>query len=98
MTFWSERLKVALLSHHIPLAEAVCRVRTGVLLDFFRALHRSLARVRSEVEELLVAGLNPHAGEDGLLGAEESAEITPRHRGRADGGHPVRGPFSPNTE
>ena len=97
MTFWSDRLKVALLSHHIPLAEALCRVRTGALLEFFRALHRSLARVRSEVGELLVAGLNPHAGEDGLLGPEESAEIAPAIAAAQMEGIPVRGPFPPDT-
>ena len=97
MTFWSERLKVALLSHHIPLIEALGRVRKGVLLDFFRALHRSLAGVRSGVEELLVAGLNPHAGEDGLLGGEETTEIQPAIEAAAKEGIPVSGPFPPDT-
>jgi 4-hydroxythreonine-4-phosphate dehydrogenase len=97
MTFWSERLKVALLSHHVPLAEALGRVRAGVLLDFFRALHMSLAGLRSEVEELLVAGLNPHAGEDGLLGVEETAEIGPAVAAAQKEGLPVRGPFPPDT-
>jgi len=97
MTFWSERLKVALLSHHIPLTEALGRVRKGVLLDFFRALHRSLAGVRSGVEELLVAGLNPHAGEDGLLGGEETTEIQPAIEAGAKEGIPVSGPFPPDT-
>lgn len=97
MTFWSERLRVALLSHHVPLSEAVKRVRKDVLLDFFRALHRSLAGVRSGVEELLVAGLNPHAGEDGLLGAEETMEIRPSIEAAAREGIPVSGPFPPDT-
>jgi 4-hydroxythreonine-4-phosphate dehydrogenase len=97
MTFWSERLKVALLSHHIPLTEALGRVRKGVLLDFFRALYRSLAGVRSGVEELLVAGLNPHAGEDGLLGGEETTEIRPAIEAAVKEGIPVSGPFPPDT-
>ena len=97
MTFWSGRLKVALLSHHIPLAEALGRVRKDVLLDFFRALHRSLAGVRSGVEELLVAGLNPHGGEDGLLGGEETTEIRPAIEAAAKEGIPVSGPFPPDT-
>jgi len=97
MTFWSERLKVALLSHHIPLKEALGRVRKDVLLDFFRALHRSLAAIRSGVDELLVAGLNPHAGEDGLLGAEETAEIGPAIEEAVRQGIPVSGPYPPDT-
>lgn len=97
MTFWSERLRVALLSHHIPLSEAVGRVRRFVLLEFFRGLHRSLAGVHSGVVELLVAGLNPHAGEDGLLGDEESMEIRPAVEAAAEEGIPVSGPFPPDT-
>lgn len=97
MTFWSERLKVALLSQHVPLREALSRVRGGVLLDFFRALHRSLAAVHSGVDELLVAGLNPHAGEDGLLGAEETAELRPAIAAAVREGLPVSGPFPPDT-
>ena len=97
MTFWSERLKVALLSHHIPLKEALGRVRKGVLKDFFRALHRSLAGVRSGIEELLVAGLNPHAGEDGLLGTEETMEIRPAIEEAVQEGLPVSGPYPPDT-
>jgi 4-hydroxythreonine-4-phosphate dehydrogenase len=97
MAFWSERLKVALLSHHIPLKEALGRVRKDVLLDFFRALHRSLAAVRSGVDELLVAGINPHAGEDGLLGAEETDEIRPAVEEAAREGIPVGGPFPADT-
>ena len=97
MSFWSERLKVALVTHHIPLSEALGRVRKGALLDFFRALHRSLTGVRSGVEELLVAGLNPHAGEAGLLGAEETEEIGPAIKAAATEGIPVSGPFPPDT-
>jgi len=97
MTFWSERLKVALLSQHVPLTEAMGRVRRGVLLDFFRALHRSLAGVRSGIDELLVAGFNPHAGEDGLLGTEETTEMRPAIAAAAREGIPVSGPFPPDT-
>jgi 4-hydroxythreonine-4-phosphate dehydrogenase len=97
MTFWSARLKVALLSHHVPLMEGLGRVRGRVLLDFFRALHRSLAGIRSGIEEILVAGLNPHAGEDGLLGAEEAEEMGPAIAAAVREGIPVRGPFPPDT-
>lgn len=97
MTFWSERLKVALLSQHVPLTEALGRVRGGVLLDFFRALHRGLAAVHSGIDEFLVAGLNPHAGEDGLLGTEETTEMKPAIAAAVREGLPVSGPFPPDT-
>jgi 4-hydroxythreonine-4-phosphate dehydrogenase len=97
MSFWSEKLRVALLSHHLPLKEALGRVRKEILLEFFRSLHRDLEKASSGVGEILVAGLNPHAGEEGLLGGEEIAEIRPAIEAAAREGLPVAGPFPPDT-
>jgi len=97
MTFWSERLKVALFSHHRPLAEAVAAVRKDPLLAFFRSLHRALGRIPGGPFRLLAAGLNPHAGEDGRLGREEAEEIGPAVAAAAAEGIPVSGPFPPDA-
>ncbi len=97
MTFWAEKLRVALFSHHIPLREALERVRKETLLDFFRNLHESLIRVGAGIQEILVAGLNPHAGEDGLLGSEEKEEIAPAVEAARREGLQVSGPFPPDT-
>ena len=97
MTFWSERLKVALFSHHRPLREAVAAVRKDALLVFLRSLHRGLARLPGGPYRLLVAGLNPHAGEDGSLGREEAEEIRPAVDAAAAEGIPVSGPFPPDV-
>ena len=97
MAFWSERLKVALFSHHRPLGEAVAAVRTAALVDFFRSLRRGLAKVPGGPFRLLVAGLNPHAGEDGYLGREEEEEIRPALEKARSEGIAVAGPFPPDT-
>ena len=97
MSFWSDKLRVALLSHHLPLKEALEKVRKDNLLEFFRSLHRDLAKVPSGIGEILVAGLNPHAGEDGLLGGEETVEIKPAIETAAREGIPISGPFPPDT-
>ncbi|HSA96549.1 MAG TPA: 4-hydroxythreonine-4-phosphate dehydrogenase PdxA, partial [Acidobacteriota bacterium] len=97
MTFWSERLRVALFSHHQPLKEAVAEVRKERLLEFFRSLDRGLRRVPGGPYRLLVAGLNPHAGEDGGLGREEIEEIGPAVREAAAEGIPASGPFPPDV-
>ena len=71
-------LTVALLSTHLPLAEAVQRlscteiIRVGILLADFLRLRNGNQPVR-----IAVAGLNPHAGEGGSLGMEEIHLITP---------------------
>lgn len=97
MTFWSERLKVALFSHHRPLREALEAVRKGALLAFLRSLDRSLGRLPGAPYRLLVAGLNPHAGEAGGLGREEIEEIGPAVEAAAAEGIPASGPFPPDT-
>ncbi|MGD1008675.1 MAG: 4-hydroxythreonine-4-phosphate dehydrogenase PdxA [Candidatus Aminicenantales bacterium] len=97
MSFWSEKLKVALLSHHLPLREALGRVRRDALLDFFRALSRDAGRVRGGPREFLVPGLNPHAGEGGLLGAEEEGEVRPAIEAARAEGLNISGPYPPDT-
>jgi 4-hydroxythreonine-4-phosphate dehydrogenase len=97
MTFWSDRLKVALLSHHRPLLDAVASVRKDALLGLFRTLHAALDRLPGRPYRLLAAGLNPHAGEEGYLGREEIDEIRPAVEAAAAEGIPVTGPYPPDT-
>jgi 4-hydroxythreonine-4-phosphate dehydrogenase len=97
MSFWSDRLKVALFSHHLPLREAVGAVRKDALVDFLRSLHRSLGKIPGGPFVLLVAGLNPHAGEAGRLGHEEEEEIGPAVDAARAEGVPASGPFPPDT-
>ncbi|HYA49476.1 MAG TPA: 4-hydroxythreonine-4-phosphate dehydrogenase PdxA, partial [Burkholderiales bacterium] len=97
MSFWSDRLRVALLSHHLPLREALDRVRKDTLLAYFRALERSAGRLEAGPREFLVPGLNPHAGEDGLLGGEEDREIRPAVAAARAEGIEVSGPYPPDT-
>jgi 4-hydroxythreonine-4-phosphate dehydrogenase len=97
MAFWSEPLKVALFSHHRPLREAVEAIRRDALVGFFRSLSRGLERVPDGPSRLLVAGLNPHAGEGGHLGREEEDEIRPALETLRSEGIPVDGPFPPDT-
>jgi 4-hydroxythreonine-4-phosphate dehydrogenase len=96
MAFWSNPLKVALLSHHLPLREALTRVRAGNLEDFFSVLGASLGRLGVDRFRFLVAGLNPHAGEGGLMGHEEEEIALAVRRARA-AGLDIEGPFPPDT-
>lgn len=96
MTFWSEPLKVALLSHHVPLREALARVDAKTLELFFVSLNRSLSRVWPRPFHLLAAGLNPHAGEGGLMGREEEQVEAAVRRAKA-AGVKIDGPFPPDT-
>jgi len=97
MAFWSEKLKVALLSHHVSLKEALKKIKTEPLLEFFISLDRSLKKVKPGRLEFLVAGLNPHAGEDGLLGREETGEIAPAIKEARRQGIKISGPYPPDV-
>jgi 4-hydroxythreonine-4-phosphate dehydrogenase len=97
MAFWSEPLRVALFSHHRPLREAVEAVRAGAILAFLRSLDAGLKRVPGSPFRFVLAGLNPHAGEQGGLGREEEEEIRPALERAAAEGIPVTGPFPPDT-
>lgn len=74
MAFLAPRLNVALLSTHLPLSEAIAQVRQADIVDALVCLN---AHLPPGGRRIAVAGLNPHAGEHGLLGSEDEAEIRP---------------------
>jgi 4-hydroxythreonine-4-phosphate dehydrogenase len=103
MAFLAPDLKVALLTVHLPLADAVAAVRREVVREALRCLHRHLgqsgdagAADRAE-PRIAVAGLNPHAGEGGLLGRQEVEEIAPAVADARREGIDARGPESPDS-
>jgi 4-hydroxythreonine-4-phosphate dehydrogenase len=97
MLFWSESLRVILLTTHLSLREALRSVRRAKIREtllFADAEHR---RWFGERPRLAVAGLNPHAGEAGRFGGEERREIAPAVEEARSRGLEVSGPFSPDT-
>ena len=90
-------LRVTHVSTHVPLREAVGLVTTDRVLDTIRVTAAGLADLGIEDPTVAVAGLNPHAGDGGLLGDEDDAEIAPAvERARAEDIDAV-GPESPDT-
>jgi len=97
MMFWSDRLRVVLATVHIPLAEVPRALSRDRLLETIRLTARSLPKFGVSTPRLAVAGLNPHAGESGLLGAEEEAVVIPAVTAARSEGHDVAGPFPADT-
>ncbi len=97
MIFWSEELKVALFSHHLRLKHALERIKKKNLQDFFISLHTTLESIKPGTFHFLVAGLNPHAGEQGLLGPEEEEEIIPAVDYAQKKGMKIDGPYPPDV-
>jgi 4-hydroxythreonine-4-phosphate dehydrogenase len=77
MAFWSPVLTVGLVTTHLPLSAvpaAITPARVASATDWVARLVRDLGRRKPRV---VVCALNPHAGEGGLLGAEEGEAIAP---------------------
>ncbi len=97
MSFFSKNLNVALFTHHIPLREALNKIKKNSLIDFFLRLNKFSQKVSDKKFHLLVPGLNPHAGEKGIMGNEEITEILPAIEAAQKKGVKISGPFSPDT-
>ncbi|HDR68361.1 MAG TPA: 4-hydroxythreonine-4-phosphate dehydrogenase PdxA, partial [Bacteroidaceae bacterium] len=97
MSFWSDKLKVALFTHHLSLRQALDKIKRESLENFFRNLHANIDRLFPGVYSYMVAGLNPHAGEDGLMGKEEMDTIAPAVKTLQREGMPLTGPFPPDV-
>jgi 4-phospho-D-threonate 3-dehydrogenase / 4-phospho-D-erythronate 3-dehydrogenase len=77
MAFLTERLKLVLATIHQPLREAIALISRDLILRKLGLLLREFSRLGLPCKRVAVAGLNPHAGEMGLLGSEEQEKIMP---------------------
>ncbi len=91
MAFLAPDLKVALLSTHISLQQAIDRVTHDSVLSALRCMGRHCKG------RITVAGLDPHAGEGGLIGTVDDREVRPAvEQARAEG-LDVQGPESADS-
>ena len=97
MMFWSEPLKVVLATIHIPLASVTNALTRELMDDIIDLSARELPRFGLEKPRLAVAGLNPHAGEEGLLGHEERKVLRPAIETAQKRGIRIDGPFPGDT-
>lgn len=95
MAFTGGELRVALVTVHLPLARVAAAITADAVLHTLRIAHRALVeQVGLARPRLLLAGLNPHAGDDGLLGREEIEVIAPASAAARREGIEVEGPIS----
>src|SRR5258708_5572258 len=71
------KLRVVLLSTHLPLLKAIDLIRKDALADLIKCADRELGKLLGRKVTIAVAGLNPHASEGGMFGSEEAEEIKP---------------------
>lgn len=91
-------LRVALVTTHLPLKDVSAAITADVLEKTLRILHADLrSKFGLAQPRILVAGLNPHAGEGGYLGMEEIEVITPVLEKLRAEGMQLSGPYPADT-
>jgi 4-hydroxythreonine-4-phosphate dehydrogenase len=98
MLLASDALRVVPLTIHIPITDVPRAINQGMIIETATTLLASLERDFGITKpRIAVAGLNPHAGEDGAIGREDLEIIAPAINHLASGGMHITGPHSADT-
>lgn len=97
MMLANDELRTVLVSIHMALRDAIAAVTQDAVLQTLHITHAALLRSLGRMPCIAVSGLNPHAGEGGLFGAEEITTIAPAIAQARQQGLDVHGPFPPDT-
>ena len=89
--------RVVHVSTHVSLREAIERTKKPRILKVIELADNALKKLGIDNPRIAVAGLNPHAGENGLFGTEEIDEIIPAIEEARKDGKNVDGPIPPDT-
>lgn len=95
MMMCSDTLRVALVTNHLALAEVAEKITVNTIQTKLRILHNTLVTdFGVEKPVIAVLGLNPHAGDDGVIGSEEDKIIKPLIQEAKKSGKFVTGPYA----
>ncbi|TVU91682.1 4-hydroxythreonine-4-phosphate dehydrogenase PdxA [Vreelandella titanicae] len=97
MLLASETLSTLHVSTHVSLRDAIDRVTPERIIATVEAGHAHLVALGMQAPRIAVAGLNPHCGEGGIFGDEDSRCIAPAVERLREQGFDVSGPISADT-
>jgi len=97
MMFVSDRLKVILCTIHIPLKDVPKKINTRLVFETIQLAETGAKMLGMDRPRIAVAGLNPHAGESGIMGQEEMKSIVPAVQRAQSEGLSVSGPYPPDV-
>jgi 4-hydroxythreonine-4-phosphate dehydrogenase len=98
MMLAGQRLKVSLVTIHLSLKKALRILDIKKILNTIELTHQTMTRWFGIKEpHIAVAGLNPHAGEQGAFGPEEKTIIAPAIQAAQGQGMRISGPYPPDT-
>ncbi|MFY9878210.1 MAG: 4-hydroxythreonine-4-phosphate dehydrogenase PdxA, partial [Pseudolabrys sp.] len=98
MMLWSPELAVVPVTIHLPFRDVVSKLTSDLVVETARIVARDLtARFGISRPRIVVAGLNPHAGEQGALGEEDGKIVAPAVKQLQAEGIDVIGPLPADT-
>jgi 4-hydroxythreonine-4-phosphate dehydrogenase len=97
MLLVGETLRVIHISTHVALEEAIRRVKRERVEEVIALAHEACLSLGFDSPRIGVAGLNPHAGENGLFGSQEQEEVLPAVVASRNKGYTVSDPIAPDT-
>lgn len=90
-------LRVAFVTTHIPLVDVSRIITPERIIEVTKLLHAAIIAEGIITPRLAVAAINPHAGENGFMGAEDEKIVKPAIKSLQDQGFCIEGPFPPDT-
>jgi len=97
MMLANHELRTILVTIHVPLREAIEQITLAAVADTISIAHAGLQKLGIAHPRIAVAGLNPHAGEGGLMGREEIEIIAPAIAQARTQGIDASGPWPGDT-
>lgn len=99
MTFLGAQFHVLLATGHVPLSRVPAKLDADQITTAVRAAHSLVQqlKIKARTPRLALVGLNPHAGEAGLIGDEESSTFATALKTLRDAACPVDGPLIPDV-
>lgn len=97
MLLWSEKLKAIHVTTHMSLRQACETINKARVMDVIKLANQTMKKMGYPSPRIVVAGINPHSGENGIFGKEEILEITPAVEACKKEGIQVEGPIAPDT-
>jgi 4-hydroxythreonine-4-phosphate dehydrogenase len=95
MLLYAGNFRVGLVTEHVPVAEVAQHISKEKIISKLNILHKSLQKdFGIDKPRIAVLGLNPHAGDEGLIGTEEESIIKPAIKEAKNNNMLVVGPYS----
>ncbi len=94
----TDSLKVGLLTDHVPVKDVSKHITEDLIIEKVETIHNSLVKdFGINKPRIAVLGINPHAGDNGVIGEEEDTVLKPTLQKIKDSGKLVYGPYSADS-